>query len=121
MPYKDFLPSARTLNDYKQLLAVQAEADAAEALFSMKENTRCTLHYDTTSRCKIDGEWPSIIFSFTNKQRFVLRPIFFAYEDRAQIVSLLLETLKRLVVLVNQKRREDNSQRFMVEYKYYHD
>ena len=96
IPYKDVLPSARTLNNHKQLLAVQVEA-----LFLMDSSVRCTLHYDTTSRSKIDGEWPSIIFSFSNKQRYVLRPIFFAYETRTQIISLILETLERLAVLVN--------------------
>ena len=81
--YKDVLPSSRTLNDYKQLLAVQAEADAANALFTMNRDVvRVTLHYDTTSRCKIDGEWLSIIVSFSGKQRYVLRPVFFVYETR---------------------------------------
>ena len=101
IPYKDVLPSARTLNNHKQLLAVQAEAVAANALLLMDSSVRCTLHYDTTSRSKIDGEWPSLIFSFSNKQRYVLRPIFFAYETRTQIISLILETLERLAVLVN--------------------
>ena len=101
IPYKDVLPSARTLNNHKQLLAVQAEADAANTWFLMDSRVRCTLHYDTTSRSKIDGEWPSIIFSFSDKQRYVLRPIFFAYETRTQIISLILETLERLAVLVN--------------------
>ena len=49
-PYKDVLPSARTLNNYKQLLAVQVDADAANALFTMSCNVRCTLHYNMTSR-----------------------------------------------------------------------
>ena len=41
-PYKNVLPSARTLNDYKQLLAVQPEADAANALFTVMYNVQCT-------------------------------------------------------------------------------
>ena len=39
---KNVLPSARTLNDYKQLLAVQPEADAANALFTVMYNVQCT-------------------------------------------------------------------------------
>ena len=101
IPYKDVLPSARTLNDYKQLMAVQTESEAADALHNTSPGVLCTLHYDTTKRCKIDGEWPSIIFSFSDKQRYVLRPIFFAYEDRKQIVNLLVETFERLALLVN--------------------
>ena len=87
----DVLPSAKT-NEYKLLLAVQEEAETANALFNILESVKCTLHYDTTSRCKIDGDWPSIIFSFSNNKRFVLHPLFFAFEDRAQIVKLLVET-----------------------------
>ena len=79
---------------------MQAEADAANALLAMESSVRCTLHYDTTSRSKIDGEWPSIVFSFSNKQQYVLRPIFVAIETRSQIVSLILETLECLAVLV---------------------
>ena len=110
IPYKDVLPSPRTLNDHKQLCAIKAESDAADALFNMDSATvRCTLHYDTTSRCQIDGEWPSIIFSFSDKQRYVLRPLFFAYETRTQIVNLLLETLERLAVLVNKESKKTDA------------
>ena len=35
IPYQNVLPSPRTLNEYKQLLAIQAEADAANALFNI--------------------------------------------------------------------------------------
>ena len=100
IPYQKVFPSPRTLNDHKQLLAIQEESDAANALFNMAEDVRCCLHYDTTSRCRIDGEWPATIFSFSNKQRYVLPPLFFAYEDRLQIVRLLLETFERLALLV---------------------
>ena len=82
-----------------QLLAVQPEADAANALFTMPSNVQYTLHYCTTSLCKIDGEWPSIIFSFSEKQQYVLGPIDFAYENCTQIISLLLETYKQLALV----------------------
>ena len=93
------LPNAKTLNEYKLLLSVQEEAEAANALFNIPENVKCTLHYDTTSRCKIDGDWPSIIFSFSNNRRFVLHPLFFAFEDRAQIVKLFVETYEHLALV----------------------
>ena len=54
-PCKDFLPS-----------------DAANALFTVPSNVWCTLHYNTTSQCKTDGEWLSIIFIFSDKQQYVL-------------------------------------------------
>ena len=81
IPYQNVLPSAKTLNEYKLMLAVQEETEAANALFNIPESVKCTLHYDTTSRGKIDGDWPSIMFSFSNNRRFVLCPLFFAFED----------------------------------------
>ena len=52
--------------------------------------------YDTTSHCHIDGEWLSIILSFSDGTDFELHPLFSTYEDREQIVLLLVETIKQL-------------------------
>ena len=87
------LPSARTISDFKQLQASQVERDAALALLAKVGPVKATLHYDTTSRNSIDGEWPSIISRFSDASEFVLRPMFFAYEDREQIVELSLKPL----------------------------
>ena len=62
---------------------------------------KVTLHFDTTSRSKIDGDWPCLILIFSDKRRFPLRPIFFAYEDRAQIIRLIVETYNRLAATIN--------------------
>ena len=64
------------------------------------------LHYDTTSRSHIEGDWPSLMFNFKDKdplecRMISLRPLFFAYEDREQIISLIVESLKRLSVAAN--------------------
>ena len=42
----------------------QVERDPGLALLHRPDNTKSTLHYDTTSHCQIDGEWLSIILSF---------------------------------------------------------
>ena len=99
------MSSARTLNNYKQLLAVQPDTDAANALFRVPSNVQCTLHYCMASLCKIDGEWSSIIFSFSDNKSYILHPVDFAYENHTQIISFLLETYKRLVLLNNDKQR----------------
>ena len=78
--------------------ASQVERDAALALGSKSDDVKSVLHYDTTSRSKLDGDWPSIIVSFSDGRDFELRPIFFAYENREQIVLLLVETYERLSV-----------------------
>jgi hypothetical protein len=99
--YENVLPSARTVNDFKQVLAIQHEQEAASALRTIKEGTKVTLHFDATSRSKIDGDWPCLILIFSDKQRFPLRPLFFAYEDRAQIIRLIIETYQRLAATIN--------------------
>ena len=78
--------------------ASEVERDATNAILSKKVDVKGTLQYDTTSRNKIDGEWHAIIFKFPSGEEFVLRPIYFAYEDRQQIVNLLMETYTRLSV-----------------------
>ena len=74
------------------------ERDASTALLNKRTEVKSTLHYDTTSRNAIDGEWPSIITNFYDGDEYVLRPIFFAYGDREQITELLVETYNRLAV-----------------------
>ena len=74
------------------------ERDASTALLHKRTDVKSTLHYDTTSRNSIDGEWPSITINFADGDEYVLRPIFFAYEDREQITELLVETYNRLAV-----------------------
>ena len=88
--YEYVLPSARTISDYKQMQVSQVERDAAITLQSKDENVKSTLHYETTTRKTIDGEWPAIILYFSDE--YVLRPLFFGYEDCKQIAELLVET-----------------------------
>ena len=90
--YECVLPSAKTVSDYKHLQASEVECDAAIALIDKNKNVKVTLHYDTTSRNSIDGEWPSLILNFSDQQKFRLRPLFFAYEDRKQIKNLIVES-----------------------------
>ena len=99
--YQNVIPSARSLNDYKQVLAIQHEREAAIALNEITPNMKVTLHFDATSRSKIDGDWPCLILIFSNKRRFSLRPLFFAYEDRAQIIRLIVETYQRLAAAID--------------------
>jgi len=57
----DIIPSRTTIERYKNLLACQHEANAGEALLSLSKESKATLHYDTTQRNQIAGEWVSII------------------------------------------------------------
>ena len=84
------------------------EIIAVKALFSKKETTKVTLHDNTTSRSRIDGDWLSLMFNFKDKdplecRMISRRPQFFAYEEREQIIFLIVESLKRLRVAANKK------------------
>ena len=94
--YKNVLPSRKVIIKYKEMQASQEERDAALALYQKSGDVRVTLHYDSTTRNCIDGEWPSLVLAFSDKQRFRLRPIFFAYEDRENIAYLIVESFCRL-------------------------
>ena len=95
--YANVLPSEKSVNNFKPKKALTQEIIAAKALFSKKETTKVTLHYDTTSRSRIDGDWSSLMFNFKDKdplecRMISLRPLFFAHEDREQIISLIFES-----------------------------
>ena len=98
------MPSDRSVGDFKHLKALHQEIAAAKALANVSgDETRVTLHFDTTGRSRLDGEWPSLILNFRNDDKekckmYCLRALFFAYEDREQITKLIVETLKRLSV-----------------------
>ena len=101
--YKLILPSAKVVSDFKHEKAMHQEITAGKALSSVTRDIKVTLHFDTTGRSRVDGEWPALILNFLsdvkeNCQMFRLRAIFFAYEDREQITKLIVETLERLAV-----------------------
>ena len=96
--YKYVFPSAKIIWNYKNLQPTQEEANASIKLLKKSSDEKVTLHFDTTSWCNIDGEWPAIILIFSSNIRFDLRPLFFTYGDRANITDLIIETLKQLGV-----------------------
>ena len=94
------MPSAKAINDYKLTLAIQTEKEAATALYNMPDDAKSTLHFDSTQKSKIDGDWPCLILIFKNNLRFSLTPLFFAYEDRENIARLIIQTYIRLALTV---------------------
>ena len=75
--YENVLASAKTINE-------QTDRNAAIALRDLQPGVKVTLHYDSTTRSKIDGDWPALILIFSDSSLFPLRPMFFAYEDRKE-------------------------------------
>ena len=57
-----------------------------------------TLHFDTTSRKRINGEWSSVIIRTKDGEKFRMRPLSMAVETRVNITSMIVAALKRLSV-----------------------
>ena len=95
--YTDVLPSSKVIAETKHLLAIQQERNAALAILDRSEEAT-TLQFDTTSRKRINGEWPSIIMRMKNGKKFRLRPLSMAVETRENITSLIVASLKRLSI-----------------------
>ena len=78
------MPSDKVVITYKHEKELHQEIAAAKGLMTMTADTLCTLHFDTTCQSRLDGECPASSF--------------FAYEDRAEIVKLIVETFRRLAI-----------------------
>ena len=86
------------------MMATQNETEAGVMLLNKNSVDKATVHFDTTSRSNIDGDWPTIILRFSNNisnTEFRLRPILFAYEDREQITKLFIESFNRFADAVS--------------------
>ena len=96
--YENILPTAKTIIGFELNMKIQNEKDVALALKNMKTGDKCTLHFDSTQRSKIDGDWSSLILIFSRKRQFSLKSLFFAYEDKQNLVRLIVETYKCLAL-----------------------
>ena len=94
--YKLVLPSARVINREKHLQAIQVERNCALAMLDADPDDVIAVHYDTTKRRCIQGDWTSLIVKISTGKCFRLRPLSFAIENRDTISDLLVEELKRL-------------------------
>ena len=69
-----------------------------------KSIEKVILHFDSTTRSRINGDWPSSILNVRSppnvSNKFTLRPLFFAFEGRQNISRLIGDTLYRLSVTV---------------------
>ena len=64
------------------------------------------VHYDTTTRKRLNGEWPSVIIKMSNGKKFRLCSLNMAVEDRKNIVNLFVASLSRLALTVNCSKEE---------------
>ena len=90
------LPSARVIAREKHMQAIQQERKAALAILDASPDDKVTIHYDTTTRRRIAGEWTSIIIRLASGKMFRMRPLSLALETRENITHLMVEIIKRL-------------------------
>ena len=57
------------------MLASEMETEAARMLHEKDTYAKAIMHFDTTSRSSIDGEWPLIILRFSSAEEFRLHPM----------------------------------------------
>ena len=100
--YNHVLPSAWKVEEYKHNKALHQEVTAAKVLGNSDRGDKSNFIM-ATSRSQVDGERPSLLLNFLNDdptkcQMFSLCAIFFAYENREQIVKLIVEIFKQLSV-----------------------
>ena len=103
--YCEVIPSTKTIMKMKHLLAIQQERNTALALLDTVPSDPVTLHYDTTKRKHLNGEWPSIVLQTSSGKKYRLRSLNMANEDRRNIVNLLVASLSRLSIASSSKKK----------------
>lgn len=68
--YQDVLHSAKTITRMKHLMAIQKEENAALALLDAAHDDVVTVHYDTTTQKRVNGEWPSLILRSSSGKQY---------------------------------------------------
>ena len=103
------LPSVKTIARLKHLMAIQQERNAALAILNTIPSDAATVHYNTTTtttRKRLNGEWPSLIIKMSNGKKFILCSLNMAVEDRENFANLFLASLSRLALTVNCNKEE---------------
>ena len=107
--YGDIFPDEKTNAKHKHDQVLERECDVAKALMNKKSNEKVILHFDSTTRNRTDGDWPSLILNIHPplkvSNKFTLQPLFFAFEYRQNISKLIVENLYRLSVTVGTRPR----------------
>lgn len=104
LDFKDYeyvLPCYKTICTTKHVLAINQEKNLALSLLEKSEEIKITAHYDTTSRAYLKYEWTSLIFEFSNGQKFSAKPLPLGIENRESIVDFFYEQIHRLAEAAN--------------------
>ncbi len=76
--------------------AIQQKRNAALAILGSSNEDKVTIHYDTTTRRQISGEWIYVIVRLASGKMFRMSPLSLAVETRENITTLMVEIIKHL-------------------------
>lgn len=97
--WSSVLQSAKVIAGTKDLLAIKQEWNTVLAIPDTSDDELATtFHFDTTSRKKIRGKWPSIILRINDGKKFRGHPLSMSVKTRENITSLSVNTLKRISI-----------------------
>lgn len=97
--YSNILSFAKIVTDTEHLVDIQQERNAALAVLNPSDDELATtIHFDTTSRKRITGEWSWIIIRVNARKKFSTRPQSMAVDAKENITSFSVNFLKRMSI-----------------------
>jgi hypothetical protein len=96
--YQRVLPCTKTITRKMHTLAIVAECNAAQQLLEKGPDDKSTLHYDSTTRRKVQGEMTSLVLEFSNGNTLKLRPLLIAKETQESVANFIVMEIKRLAI-----------------------
>lgn len=100
--YQSVVPSSTILYRHLHTVALQREFECANEIKYAPSETMITIGYDSTSRSGLKNEWVSFVVHFSDREeKYRLRPLYLAYENRVNAANIFVEQFKRLGCLCN--------------------
>ena len=91
--YKDVFPSNKTIAYFKHDISLKREFECATSLKMKREETKAILHFDTTKRCRIEGDWPSLIIDLRSPPKLVYYIHYALFFSLLKIEEILQDSL----------------------------
>lgn len=104
--YKDVLLSVKTIARMKHQMTIQKKRNTALTILDTIPSGVVIVHYDSTTRNRLNGDWSSLIIKMSNWKKFRLRSLNKAIEDRKKIVNYSLASVSRLALTINYNKEE---------------
>lgn len=102
LKYENVVPSTKVLYKHLHVVAIQRELQCAQQIISAPPDTVITIGYDSTTRSGLKNEWVSFVVHFSDRdEKFRLRPLYMAFENKENTAKIFVEQFKRLGFLVN--------------------